>query len=197
MDGRRRCSRSVVTGVRRTSKVDPTDICSNDDCKNKYRRFIEGKIQFECTAAVRGILPLTPYGDGGRADHSQTNQEAAHCVAENGYLARPLRAVDKVAGRGIVTPDPVVLSYSRRICLLLPEIATLAMVFVLGVSGAQAQGMFTPYYYAPSPGIIALGNHSLNCRDAPLPYPYNRDARRGQETPQPSAPAPGCPERRK
>jgi hypothetical protein len=47
--------------------------CSNDDCKNKYRRFIEGKIQFECTAAVRGILPLMPYEDGGRADHSQTN----------------------------------------------------------------------------------------------------------------------------
>jgi hypothetical protein len=68
-----------------------------------------------------------------------------------------------------------------------------ALVFVLGVSGAQAQGMLAPYYYAPSSGIMALGNHGLNCRAAPLPYPYNRDVRRGQETPSP--PAPGCPER--
>jgi hypothetical protein len=72
-----------------------------------------------------------------------------------------------------------------------------ALVFVLGVSGTQAQGTLAPYYFAPSPGIMALGNHGLNCRDALLPYPYNRDVRRGQETPQPPPPAPGCPERRK
>jgi hypothetical protein len=26
--------------------------CLNDDCKNKYRRFIEGKVQLECRAVT-------------------------------------------------------------------------------------------------------------------------------------------------
>jgi hypothetical protein len=55
--------------------------------------------------------------------------------------------------------------------------------------------MLAPYHYVLSPGITALGNRGLNCRDAPLSYPHNRDVRRGQETPQPLAPAPGCPAR--
>jgi aminoglycoside phosphotransferase (APT) family kinase protein len=50
-------------------------------------------------------------------------------VAEDEVLARALRAVDKATGRGnAVKPDPIVLYRSRRICLLLPEMATVARI---------------------------------------------------------------------
>jgi hypothetical protein len=65
--------------------------------------------------------------------------------------------------------------------------AWLALVFTLGATLVQAQGMFEPY--APTPALI-LGTNRLNCATAPLPYPYNRDVRRGQQTNEQVKPAP-------
>ena len=47
--------------------------CLNDDCKNKYRRFIEGKIQLECRAVAISLRSRQAnyYEGGPRTDHSQ------------------------------------------------------------------------------------------------------------------------------
>jgi aminoglycoside phosphotransferase (APT) family kinase protein len=45
-------------------------------------------------------------------------------MAEDVILARALRAADKAAQRKPAAPDAIVLYRSRRICLLLPEMAT-------------------------------------------------------------------------
>jgi hypothetical protein len=70
-----------------------------------------------------------------------------------------------------------------------------ALVFSLGAGGAQAQvGVpFAPY--EPTPAYLGLGNNAMNCEAAPAPYPYNRDARRGQQAGEPAPPPSGCPPR--
>ena len=47
-------------------------------------------------------------------------------LAKDEILARALRAANRVAHRGAGAPEAVVLYRSRRICLLLPELATVA-----------------------------------------------------------------------
>jgi hypothetical protein len=61
-------------------------------------------------------------------------------MAEDELLARAMRAVGKATGRrgSGVNPDPVVLYRSRRICLLLPEIATVARIALADAASLAA-----------------------------------------------------------
>lgn len=81
-------------------------------------------------------------------------------MGEDEFLDRALRAVAKATGRRSgAKPDPVVLYRSRRICLLLPELATVARI-------APAD----PASFAASARELAVSRH-LAAKGAPVVGP--------------------------
>jgi hypothetical protein len=73
-----------------------------------------------------------------------------------------------------------------------------ALILMLGASAALAQ-MAVPFggAYEPTPAFLPPANTNLNnCNSAPLPYPYNRDVRRGgQPSDAQAASGSNCPAR--